>query len=82
MHQKEENLTENYTTPLVSESNANQKSILFIIAFFRRAKPKVETASLRNLKVMPRDLNEIEFLLIPFQVKILHYSVDPPISIF
>jgi hypothetical protein len=58
MHLKEENLTENHTIPIseihTKQSNNEENSSLVIIGFSRMAKMKVETSSLRNLKIMPR----------------------------
>ncbi len=64
MNRKEENLTENHTNPMFSEIHTklsiDQESLsIFMYRFFRKAKSKVETSSLRNLKIMPRNLNEI-----------------------
>ncbi len=64
MHRKEENLTENHTTPMFSEIHTklsiDEGSLsIFMNSFFRKAKSKVETSSLRNLKIMSRNLNEI-----------------------
>jgi hypothetical protein len=41
----------------ITEENSN----LFIIAFCRKTKPKVETSSLRDLKIMPRNLSKLYF---------------------
>ncbi len=44
----------NLTKKLISEENSS----LFIIAFCRKAKTKVETTRLENLNIFPRNLNE------------------------
>jgi hypothetical protein len=72
MHQNKEKLTENYTIPLVSEiyttKSINEKTqVCSWIAFCRKAKTKEETSSLRNLKNIPRNLNEIVLSWIPSQ---------------
>jgi hypothetical protein len=67
VHRKEENLTENHATPTVSEIYTNksineENSSLFNVheyALCRMAKTRVETSSLRNINIMPRNLNEI-----------------------
>ncbi len=61
---KEKNLTENNTISIVSEihtkQSTNDKNLsLSITAFCRKAKAKVDTYSLRNLRLLPRNLNEI-----------------------
>ncbi len=59
-HRKEGNLTENHTTPMVSEIQSMKKiQVCSWIAFGGKAKTKVETSSLRNLKILSRNLNEI-----------------------
>jgi hypothetical protein len=62
MHRQEENLTENHTISVVSEIDTNNKeenSSLFMENILQKGKTKVETSSLRNLKMMPGSLNEI-----------------------
>ncbi len=64
MHQKkEENLRESQTPPMVSENHPKQSiNGETSRTLCRKAKTKVETSSLRNLKTMPRNLNEIILL--------------------
>ncbi len=71
MHQKEENLTENHTTPMVSEiyiqnsQSMKKTQVCSWIAFCRKTKANVETSGLTNLKVICRNLNEIVLPWIP-----------------
>ncbi len=61
MHRKEENLTENHTTPMVSEVHTKQSineensSLFMNITFCRKAKTKVET----YLKMIPETVENI-----------------------
>ncbi len=63
MHQKEEILKENRTTPMDSESKKTQ--VCSCIAFCRKTKMKVETSRLGNLKIIPRNLYSIVLSWIP-----------------
>ncbi len=61
MHLKEENLTENHNTIVVSEIHTKltinqwkKRKFVSWIAFCGKAKKKVETSSLRNLKALPK----------------------------
>jgi hypothetical protein len=59
-----ENPTENYTTPMVSEiyttQSTNKENLsLFMNSILHKDKKKAETSSLRNLNIIPRNLNEI-----------------------
>ncbi len=63
MHGKGENLKENHIPPVVSEICTKQQineenSSCPRIAFCRKERTTVETLSLRNLKIKPRNLNE------------------------
>jgi hypothetical protein len=61
MHRKEENLTENrpYHPYGVRNPINEEYSSLFMNSIWWKAKTKVETSSLRNLKILSRNLNEI-----------------------
>ncbi len=57
MHWKEEILTENHATPMVSEihtklSITEENSNMFMNSVLWKAKTKPETSSLRNLKIV------------------------------
>ncbi len=69
MHLKEENLTEYHTIPIpeihTKQSIHEENSSLVMNSIFQKGKMKVETSSLRNLKIMPRNLNEILLSWIP-----------------
>jgi hypothetical protein len=63
---KKENLIENhpppphgFRNPYKNSVNEENSSLIMNIAFCTKPKPKVETSRLRNLKSMPRNLNEI-----------------------
>ncbi len=64
MHWKDENLTESHTSLMVWEIHRKQSIIEenssgSWITFYIKAKTKVETSRLRNLKIMPKNLTEI-----------------------
>ncbi len=47
------------------QSFNEENSSLFMTAFYKKVKLKIETSSLRNLKIMPRNLKEIVLSGIP-----------------
>jgi hypothetical protein len=72
MQRKEENLTENHATPMVSDIYTKNQSmkknkVYPWKAFCRKTKTKRETSNLRNLKIIPRKLNDIVLSWIPSQ---------------
>ncbi len=55
MRQKEENLTENHTTSMVSKIYVNEEnSTLFMNSIFQKAKTKVETSILKDYSQIPQ----------------------------